>query len=160
MILDAFYKSKIWGVNICCKVLNLGGYSRLEMLLHAPAPNPPLKYSGIALLFTGESTHTASKHWHLAHHLCVLSSEKKIFRCQLYRYTAVRINSCLKELLQAKKPLWELRMRNWSHHVPTTLFMVSKNEWNTKEDPGKSIKNALYVQRHGKRHLSGWSDVK
>jgi len=38
--------------------------------------------------------------------------------------------------------------------VPTTkstLFMVNKY---TKEGHGKSIKNALYVQRYGKRHLS------
>jgi len=33
--------------------------------------------------------------------------------------------------------------------------MVNKDEWDTKEDPGKSMKNALHVQRHGKRHLSG-----
>jgi len=35
-----------------------------------------------------------------------------------------------------------------------TLFTVS-NEWNTKEDTGKSLKNALYVLRCAKRHLSG-----
>jgi len=29
--------------------------------------------------------------------------------------------------------------------------MVSKDEWNTKEDTGKSMKNALHVQKHGKR---------
>jgi len=28
--------------------------------------------------------------------------------------------------------------------------MVSKDEWNTKEDPGKSMKNALHVQRYSK----------
>jgi len=28
----------------------------------------------------------------------------------------------------------------------STLFVVSKDEWGTKEDPGKSMKNALYVQ--------------
>jgi len=27
------------------------------------------------------------------------------------------------------------------------------------EGLGKSMKNALYVQRYGKRYLSGWSDV-
>jgi len=36
-----------------------------------------------------------------------------------------------------------------------TLFAVSKDEWDTKEGTGKSMKNALYVQRYGKRHLSG-----
>jgi len=39
------------------------------------------------------------------------------------------------------------------------LFTVSKGEWNTKEDTGKSLKNALHVLRYAKRHLSGWSDV-
>jgi len=29
--------------------------------------------------------------------------------------------------------------------------MVSKDEWNTKEDTGKSIKNALHIQWYGKR---------
>jgi len=37
--------------------------------------------------------------------------------------------------------------------------VVSKDEWETKEGPGKSIKNALYVQRHGKSRLFGWSDI-
>jgi len=37
------------------------------------------------------------------------------------------------------------------------LIVVSEVEWDTKEDPGKSMKNGLYVQSewHGKRHLSG-----
>jgi len=37
--------------------------------------------------------------------------------------------------------------------------MVNKNEWSTKEGPGKSIKNALYIQQHGRRQLLGWSDI-
>jgi len=32
---------------------------------------------------------------------------------------------------------------------------VNKDEWDTKEGCGKSMKNALHVQRYGKRHLSG-----
>jgi len=42
--------------------------------------------------------------------------------------------------------------------VPTTKlipFAVSKDEWDTKKDLGKSMKNALYVQRYGKWHLLG-----
>jgi len=49
-----------------------------------------------------------------------------------------------------------------SHHVPTTkltLFVVHKDEWYTKESRAKSMKNALYIQRYGKRHLLGWSNV-
>ena len=38
-------------------------------------------------------------------------------------------------------------------------FAVSKDEWDTKEDTGKSMKNALYVLQYAKRHLSGQSNV-
>jgi len=41
----------------------------------------------------------------------------------------------------------------------TWHFVVNKDEWDTKECRGKSMKNALHVQRYGKRHLLGWSDV-
>ena len=41
----------------------------------------------------------------------------------------------------------------------STLFAVSKNEWDTKEDTGKYMKNGLYVLRYAKRHLSGQSNV-
>ena len=41
-----------------------------------------------------------------------------------------------------------------------TPFPVSKDEWDTKEDTGKSMKNALYVLQYAKRHLSGRNDVK
>jgi len=34
-------------------------------------------------------------------------------------------------------------------------FMVKKPEWDTKEGHGKSMKNAFYVKRYGKRDLSG-----
>ena len=33
-------------------------------------------------------------------------------------------------------------------HAKSTLFAVSKDEWDTKEDTGKSMKNALYVLRY------------
>jgi len=36
-----------------------------------------------------------------------------------------------------------------------TPFTVIKDEWNTKEVSGKSIKNAFYVQRYARRHLLG-----
>jgi len=39
--------------------------------------------------------------------------------------------------------------------LPTklTLLVVSKDKWDTKEGTVKSMKNALYVQWYGKRHL-------
>jgi len=39
------------------------------------------------------------------------------------------------------------------HNIDT--FVVSKDEWETKEGTGKSMKNELHVQRYGKRHLLG-----
>jgi len=36
-------------------------------------------------------------------------------------------------------------------NTKSTLFTVNKDEWDTKEDTGMSIKNALYVQQYGKR---------
>ena len=41
----------------------------------------------------------------------------------------------------------------------STLCTVSKDEWDTKEDNGKSMKNAWYALWHTKRHISGQSDV-
>jgi len=43
-----------------------------------------------------------------------------------------------------------ISVTNESHHMPTMksiLSAVSKDEWNTKEGTGKSMKNVLYVQR-------------
>ena len=40
-----------------------------------------------------------------------------------------------------------------------TLFTVSKDECDTKEDSGKSMKNALYILQYAKRHFSGQSYV-
>jgi len=44
-----------------------------------------------------------------------------------------------------------------AHHVYHQIdaFYVSKDKWNTNEDTGKSLKNALYVLRYAKRHLLG-----
>jgi len=52
-----------------------------------------------------------------------------------------------------------ISITNGSHHVQSTLFVVNKDEWDTKEGRGKSMKNALHVQWYSKRHLSGWSDI-
>jgi len=42
-----------------------------------------------------------------------------------------------------------------SHHVQLTLFVMNKDEGDTKEGCGESMKNVLHVQWYGKRHLSG-----
>ena len=87
--------------------------------------------------------------------------------CQLCstRYIAVRIENCLKSTSAIKTAT----MKNTddfcyegkpSHAIAKlTLFSVSKDEWDTKEDTGKSMKNALYILWYAKRYLSGRSDV-
>ena len=45
-----------------------------------------------------------------------------------------------------RKPSWAT--------TKLTLFTVSKDKWNTKEDTGKSLKNALDVLWYAKRYLS------
>ena len=45
-------------------------------------------------------------------------------------------------------------------YAKSTPFPVNKDEWDTKEDTGKSMKNALYILQYAKRHLSGQCNIK
>ena len=82
-----------------------------------------------------------------------LKSEAPItLHCRLCstHYTAVRIKNCLKSTSAIKTATIKIQtisIMKGSHHV---LFVVSKDEWDTKEDNGKSMKNALYVLRYAK----------
>ena len=92
-------------------------------------------------------------------------------RCRLCStcYTPVRIKNCLKSTSAIKIAT----MTNTDHfcscfrykgkpsraNAKLTLFAVSKDEWDAKEDTGKSMKNVLYVLCYAKRHLSGRSNV-
>ena len=89
-------------------------------------------------------------------------------RCRLCstRYTAVQIKNYSKSISAIKV----VTMKNTDdfHYegkpscaaAKSTLFAVSKDEWDTKEDTSKSKKNTLYVLRYDKRHLSGQSEIK
>ena len=97
-----------------------------------------------------------------------LKSEVSItLRCRLYssRYTVIWTKNCLKSTSAIKiatlKNMDDFRFVGKPSRARTKLtsFTVSKDEWNTKEDTGKSMKIALYVLRYAKRHLSGQSDV-
>ena len=93
-----------------------------------------------------------------------LKSEVSItLRCRLCssRYTAIRIKNCLKSTSAIKIATMK-NMDNFRFEgepscacAKSTPFPVSKNEWDTKEDTGKSMKNVLYVLRYAKRHLLG-----
>ena len=93
-----------------------------------------------------------------------LKSEVSItLRCWLCstRYTAVRIKNCFKNTsaieVATMKNTDDFHYEGKPSRATTisTLFAVSKDEWDTKEDTGKSMKNTLYVLRYAKRHLSG-----
>ena len=78
---------------------------------------------------------------------------------------AVWIKNCLKSTFAIRvatmKNTDDFRFEGKpSHAAPNQHFAVSKDEWDTKEDTGKSMKNALYVLWYAKMHLSAWSDVK
>ena len=104
------------------------------------------------------------------YHYYHLKSEVSItLRCRLCstRYTTVRIKNYLKSTSAIKiATMTNTDNFRYVEGKPSraiaklTLFTVSKDEWDTKEDTGKSMKNALYVLRYAKRHLSGQSDVK
>ena len=99
---------------------------------------------------------------------CLKSEVSIMLRCRLCStcYTAVRIKNCLKNTSAIKtatmKNTDNFHYEGKSSHVTTksTPFTVSKDEWDTKEDTGKSMKNALYVLQYVKMHLSGRSNVK
>jgi len=82
------------------------------------------------------------------------------------RYTAIQINNYLKSTSVIKLATMKntddllgtisVMLRKPSHATTKlTLFTVSKDEWNTKEDSGKSLKNTLKVLQHAKRYHSG-----
>jgi len=115
-----------------------------------------------------QSSHYAEIQWY---RMPQLSSETEVsitLLCQLFltRYTAIWIKNCLKSTSAIKVEtikIWTISVtqRKPSHATTKlTLFTVRKDEWNTKEDTGKSLKNALDVLRCAKRHISGRSDVK
>ena len=75
------------------------------------------------------------------------------------RYTAVWINNCSNSTSVIKVGSITNtndfhRKKPWISHATTKLthLAVSKDEWNTKEDTGKSMKNALYTLWCAKRH--------
>jgi len=47
-----------------------------------------------------------------------------------------------------------ISVMNGSHTTKSTLFMVNKDEWDTKEGTSKSMKNELYVYS-GIERISG-----
>ena len=102
-------------------------HQKKEMALHAPAINYHLK-----------------------------SEVSIMLRCQLCstRHTALQIKNCLKSTSGNQSSHYILNMDDFRYKgklscATTKLipFAVSKDEWDTKEDTGKSMKNALLCQK-------------
>jgi len=94
--------------------------------------------------WTPHIPHQVIPHLHIYH--------LKMFYYQLCstRYTAVWINNCLKRISAIKEATMKITDDFHMSTTKSTLFMENKDKWDTKEGPGKSMKNALYVQLHGK----------
>ena len=80
-------------------------------------------------------------------------------------YTAVQIKNCSKSTsaieVATMKNTDDFHYKEKPSRATTKsiLFAINKDEWDTKENTGKSMKNALYVLRYAKRHLSDRSDI-
>ena len=73
----------------------------------------------------------------------------------LLHNSTVQIKNCLKSTSAIKiATMTNMDDFHYTEGKPSraiaksTLFAVSKVEWDTKEDTGKSMKNALYVLRY------------
>ena len=99
--------------------------------------------------------HAYRKKWHcaLSYINYRLKSEvSSTLRCRpcSTRYTVVQITNCSKSISAIK--IATMKNTDDFHYegkpsratAKSTLFAVSKEEWDTKEDTGKSMKNALY----------------
>jgi len=80
------------------------------------------------------------------------STNQKVFE----KHLCIKNSHYEKFLVTQRKPSCTVRA---CATTKLTHFTVSKDEWNTKQDTGKSLKNALHILRYTKRHLLGWSNV-
>ena len=88
-----------------------------------------------------------------------LSSEIEVSIALLCQLRSTRYISMNQELFEKHLCNPDVQRKPSRATTKSTLFTVRKDEWNTKEDTGKSLKNALDVLWYAKKYLSGWSDV-
>ena len=115
---------------------------------------------------TGEPTHTASNEKMAlctpATNYCLKSEVSIMLRCRLFStsYTALQIKNCSRSISAIKVATMKTTDNFCYNGKPShataksTCFALSKDEWGTKEDTVKSMKNALYILRYAKRHMS------
>jgi len=84
-------------------------------------------------------------------HLCIYHLKRRHFVAS-YVQPVMQQQLFKKNFCNQSRKLQMISIMNGSHCVPTTkstLFVVNKDEWDTEEDTGKSMKNALHVRRYG-----------
>jgi len=75
-------------------------------------------------------------------------------------FNLLQSSYCLKSTSATDKITDNFHMNGSLRTTKLTLFALSKDEWDKKEDTGKSMKKSQYAQQYGKSQLSSWSDVK
>jgi len=119
-------------------VTKVATMKKMRMVSHAPVKGAapinycPKYYVSLSTIFN--SLHSNTNQDLVEKRLCIQSSH-----CEKYGQFHI---THAKEAITCNQQI-------------STLFTVSEDEWNTKEDTGKSLKNALHVLRCAKRHLSG-----
>ena len=141
-----------------------------------------MHYSSLSAMFN--SLHSISNQELFEKHLCNPRISKEIVPCAPGYINYYRLKSEVSITLRCwlmfnplhsstNQELFEKRLCYQNSHydkygrfllrreaiAKSTLFTVSKDEWDTKKDTCKSMKKALHVLRYAKRHQSGQSDV-
>ena len=126
-----------------------------------------VKYSLCIFISYAQAIHSKTNQELYGKHLCHQSSHYEkyewsrtppsiseisiVLLCQLFlsHYTPILVKKhlCSQGSHYEKYGQFPLHMWRKPSHVTTksTHFAVSKDEWNTKEDTGESLKNALYL---------------
>ena len=108
---------------------------------------------------TGEPLHTTSE---MAPRAPVISEKLRIHYASLSAMFSPLHRSTIQELFKKhlcnqnshyEKYGFHYKGKSSRAHCQIDNFAVSKDDWDTKEDTGKSMKNALYVLWYAKRHL-------
>ena len=97
------------------------------------------------------------KKWHHAPQLYQLSSKSEVSITIHIDYVQP-VTQQYESITVQKAPIATMKNTDDFHYkgkpscatAKSTLYAVSKDEWDTKEDTGKSMKNALYVLRYAK----------
>ena len=108
----------------------------------------------LQIIITGEPPHTASKERNSITYpsYIINKSEASIMLHCVTHYIAVYQQLFKKHLCNQNNFCYERRLSHAT--AKSTLFVVSKDEWNRNKDTGKSMNNALYILWYAIRYLS------